>query len=134
MGDTQGASRNLSEAVQGAGNLFNADPSQVGQAERELQDVLNQQAASLAESREAREARASGGARSWLMALAQALGEKLDAKAAEVSSLADQITDDSPSITAKFGAASQEFNVLMNAATTAIKTLGEAMAGMARKQ
>lgn len=134
IGDRAGVTNNLDDAIAAFGGETGASPSDIGEAQREARDVINQQAASLAESDDAKEARASGGGKSWIMALARALGEKLDAKAEEVSALADQITDDKPSITAKFGAASQEFNVMMSAATTAIKTIGEALATMAKRQ
>lgn len=134
MGDTRGATQNLNEAVQNFGEMFNASPLQIGDAQRELEDIIGRMASSLAEGKDAKEAKASGGAKSWIMALAEALGKKLDKKADEVAKLADDINDKKPSTTTKFGAASQEFSVLMNAANTAIKTLGEAVSSMSRKQ
>jgi hypothetical protein len=50
-----------------------------------------------------------------------------------MDTMANQITDKTPSLTAKFGAKSQEFGIMMNAATNAIKTIGEAQANSARK-
>ena len=68
------------------------------------------------------------------MALAAVMGEKLNAKAEQVQKLAGQITDKTPDKTAKFGAASQEFGIMMNATNNAIKSLGEGLSTMARKQ
>lgn len=132
-GDMAGAFKNVREAAQSIGEEYNLSPSQEGQFERELNDIVNQMASSLAESKEFKEAKSSGG-KSWIMALAEGLGKKLDKKAKELEKLASQINDKKPSTTTKYGAAAQEFSVLMNAANTAIKTLGEAVAGMARKQ
>jgi len=47
--------------------------------------------------------------------------------------MADQVTDKNPSMTTKFGAKSQEFSILMNSATNAIKTIGEGLSNSARK-
>lgn len=134
MGDASGATQNLGDAVQNFGELLNASPLQIGDAQRELEDVIGKMASSLAEGKDAKDAKSSGGAKSWIMALAEALGKKLDKKADEVADLANDINDKKPSTTTKFGAASQEFSVLMNAANTAIKTLGEAVSSMSRKQ
>lgn len=134
VGDFQGAQANLQEAVQSLGEQFGNSPLEIGEATRELDDMIAQMASSLAEGQEAKEAKASGGGKSWIMALASALGDKLDAKAQEVEDLANAINDKKPSTTTKFGAASQEFSILMNAANTAIKTLGEAVSSTARKQ
>lgn len=134
MGDVNGARTNLQEAIETFGSQTGASPMEMGDAQRELEDVIGRMASSLAEGREAKEAKSSGGAKSWIMALAEALGKKLDKKADEVAKLADDINDKKPSTTTKFGAASQEFSVLMNAANTAIKTLGEAVSSMSRKQ
>lgn len=134
MGDASGAQTNLREAIEAFGSQTGASPLDIGDAQRELEDIIGRMASNLAEGKDAKEARASGGAKSWIMALAEALGKKLDKKADEVAKLADSINDKKPSTTTKFGAASQEFSVLMNAANTAIKTLGEAVSSMSRKQ
>ena len=125
------ARQNMFEAVQGMPGL---SLREAGEMARGLDSAIDRLVSSLAESQDAKEARATGGGKTWIMALASALGKKLDAKAAQVENLANAINDKKPSTTAKFGAAAQEFNILMSASTTAIKTMGEAAAGMARKQ
>jgi hypothetical protein len=136
-GDFNGAARNMSEAVSGFGEMFNASRADQDQATQQLEDALNKMVSNMADGDDAKAARAGGkggkGGQSWLMALAEALGKKLDKMARDMSSMADQITDKTPSLTAKFGAKSQEFGILMNAATNAIKTIGEAEANSARK-
>jgi hypothetical protein len=67
------------------------------------------------------------------MALASVIGEKLNVMAKDISTLAGQITKDTPDKTTKFGAATQEFGILMNAANNAIKTIGEGLTTTARK-
>lgn len=125
------------EAVSEYARAHGLSPSQEADAERELNHTLDQMVARMAEGEEVRNARAGakggGGGQSWLMRLAEALGRKLDKMAAEMDTMANQITDKTPSLTAKFGAKSQEFGIMMNAATNAIKTIGEAQANSARK-
>jgi hypothetical protein len=76
----------------------------------------------------------AGRAAGWLRALAEALGKQLDELAEEMSEAADNIDKEDPSTMVEFQTISQQFNALMNTASTAIKTIGEGMASMARKQ
>lgn len=136
-GDFAGAAGNLQDAAEGFGEMFNASRADRDDASQQLQDAIDKMVSRMADGEDAKSARSGRGGRSsgqsWLMALAEALGRKLDKMAREMSSMADQITDKTPSLTAKFGAKSQEFGILMNAATNAIKTIGEAEANSARK-
>ena len=134
-GNFNAAANNISDAVQGFGEMFNASAADRDQATQQLEDALNQMVSKMADGEDAKASKGGGkgGGQSWLMALAEALGKKLDKMAQEMSTMADQITDKTPSLTAKFGAKSQEFGILMNAATNAIKTIGEAEANSARK-
>lgn len=130
------ARREISQAVQGLANDFSFSPRQTAEMIRTANDAIGDMAARLAEGEDIRRARAAGGAEGggWLMALAAVMGEKLNAKAEQVQKLAGQITDKTPDKTAKFGAASQEFGIMMNATNNAIKSLGEGLSTMARKQ
>lgn len=92
----------------------------------------------------------SGG--SWLLAIAEAMGKVLGDKAAEMVDLSDKLTQahekgksgskeakqeaarEANVIQTKFQAVSQEYNLLSSAFSTAIKSLGEGSAQMARKQ
>ena len=133
-GDNKGARSNLREAFSEMAKEARASTTEEADAEREMNETLNKMATSLAEGQDQKASKSGGkGGQSWLMALAEALGKKLDKMASEMSTMADQITDKTPSLTAKFGAKSQEFGILMNAATNAIKTIGEAEANSARK-
>lgn len=114
------------------GGQLNASPSDIGEAQRSVNDAINNMAISILDR--AHRTSGSGGGKGWLMAMAEALGKQLDRMSDEMSSMADQMTDKTPSITTKFSAKSQEFGILMNAASTAIKSIGEGMANTARKQ
>lgn len=78
------------------------------------------------------------GSGSWLEALAQALGEALDKQAAKIEELSGQITNenakDKPSTMTELQTASQRMSFMMSAADQVLKTLGEALSTMARKQ
>jgi uncharacterized protein YggU (UPF0235/DUF167 family) len=141
MGDKAGVRQNVQEAIGSFAEAYNASPAEQGAANREVDDALNRMVSQMADGDDAKAARAGGksgkagatSGQSWLMALAEALGEKLDKMAGEMSKMAGDITDKTPSLTAKFGAKSQEFGILMNATTNAIKTVGEGLANSARK-
>lgn len=89
-----------------------------------------------------------GGGGGWLQAIAKAMGHTLGEKAAEMVHLSKEMSSLQQSGSAsdadnarqfnedmtKFQATSQEYAILQNTFSTAIKSLGEALSGMARKQ
>ena len=135
IGDAQGAQLNLSEAVGQLGNFYGASPAEVGDVERQVADYVDQAATSLAEGKDAKEARATGG-QSWLMALAATLGETSDKLAGELEDLSHTLGEgeNKSSQNLLFGAKSQEFSQFFSSANTVIKAIGEALASGARKQ
>ena len=138
---TQGMPSTITDAVSQLGQQFNLSPMQQGQLQRAAQNdvnnILEQMATSLSESKEAKDAK-SGGSKSWLMAIAENLGKIADKLAKEMTDLSNQIGkgDDQAkaSTNVKFGAKSQEFSMFFSSANTVIKTLGEALSSGARKQ
>jgi hypothetical protein len=87
-----------------------------------------------------------GRSKSWLVAIAKALGGILGDKAAKLVELSKELEtlaakgDDKESARAfqetmtEFQAQSQLFNMISNTASTAIKSIGEGMTAVARKQ
>lgn len=73
------------------------------------------------------------GKMSWLRALAEGLGKLLNESAKDMQDKASKITKDDPKTSTDFQVASQEFNMLMQTATTAIKSIGEGLSTAARK-
>jgi hypothetical protein len=69
----------------------------------------------------------------WLIAMAKALGQKIDQYAHEMEDAANKVDKNDPSTSTDFQVLSQEFSIVMNAATNAIKTAGDAMTTAARK-
>ncbi len=87
------------------------------------------------------------GGKSWLVAIAQAMGNALGTKAAKLVELSQkldklagkssddqQAAKDFQKTMAQFQAESQLFSMLSNAFSTAIKSIGEGMTSLARKQ
>jgi hypothetical protein len=134
VGDFSGAAANANEAADAFSGALGATPSEQGGFSNQVNDMINRIAADLASGSEAKEAKSGGkSGGGWLMAMAEALGKKLDKMASDLTDMADQVSDKNPSMTTKFGAKSQEFAILMNAATNAIKSVGEGLANSARK-
>jgi hypothetical protein len=78
------------------------------------------------------------GAQSWFEAVASALGNALNAQADKVNQLSQAVegknSTDDPKAFTDLQAASQRMSFMMSAADQVIKTLGEALGTMARKQ
>jgi hypothetical protein len=114
-------------------------------AQQIVDSVRRQMTQSTAEG--ARECWGGGrvGAKSWLQAIAQAMGEAMGNKASKMVELSNKLKEDSggsqqeqakemQATNAEFQAVSQEFKLLTDAFNTALKSLGEGMSSMARKQ
>lgn len=147
-GDFQSAFSNVDEAIDAFGQATGASPTDIGNAQNGIQDILRNFVEDMSQSEEFKEAKNSGGkgkggavggagstgAPGWLMAMAQALGEELDRLGEDMQQRAESLKGDDASASAEFGVVSQQFSMLMNATNNAIKTIGEAMANTARKQ
>ncbi len=134
MGDVPAVASGLDDAIASFGEAQGASPLDIGRAQGDAQDAIRDILNNLSETDEVKEARSGGRGGSWLRAMAEVLGQKLDASAHEMQDLANRVTKDDPSTTTDFNVVSQEFNMLMNAATTAIKTIGEGMGKAASRQ
>lgn len=154
------ARQNISQAVQGLTQQLDLRPSEAGQLQRDLLGASDTSMSNLMElvdnfrrARGGGQGEEEGG--SWLVAMARALGQALDQKAAqiqeksnEVAAFANQsVTKDRTGLSARsqenqnrlssattlLQAFSQEMSFISNAATNAIKSIGEAQATIARK-
>ncbi|PXA87663.1 hypothetical protein DMC25_12370 [Caulobacter sp. D4A] len=154
-GDPGGAVQNVGEAVQGFSDAAGLDNFQAGQAQRDTFDAVDWivknaqeelQAGSDAEGSKrgkgASALAAAGGGESFLVKLAIALGTAVDNKMNDMLDIAKEIDNaksnkDESKVTemsAKMTAYGQEANIMSNALNTSLKTIGEAIAGIARKQ
>lgn len=151
----------IAEAASGIAEQFNLSPSQAGKLEREfnsiadkstdnLMDILGNSKKKRAQSGEDEEV---GG--SWLVALARAMGKVMDKKAEQIQEKSDSIatladkdvkkdknglSEESQknqnklsSETTLLQAYTQEMSFISNAATNAIKSIGESLTTNARK-
>lgn len=138
---TQGMPSSIRSAVADLAEQFSLSPRQQGSLEQaarqDVRDAVNYFVNDLAEGRNVKEAKSSGG-KSWLMAIAESLGKNADKLAKEMNVMSDKLGKGSEKSQAsdnlKFGAKSQEFSMFFNSANTVLKTLGEALSSGARKQ
>ena len=94
VGDFQGAIKNSQQSSQGwadaLGDMLNASPSQRGDMQRQMDDLSNATQGAFREAWENAERRGnSKGSRSWLQAIADAIGKAVDAKANQMNKLAE---------------------------------------------
>jgi hypothetical protein len=134
-GVSLGETRSVDDAVASLGEAFGASPSQIGEKQRAMSDMINDIVRNARENVEEGDSNSirGGKGQGWLMAMAKALGAQLNELGDQMTDLASRITKDTPDLTAEFGVVSQQFGMLMNATTNAIKTAGEAMGNAARK-
>lgn len=155
----------LRDQIDNFADAANASPADRGhlqqladEAEKSINDMVAKATADAAGGQEAKDAKSGskkGVGGSWLMAIAQALGEAAGKSAARMVGLADKLKEagdnkaamaDSKDTKAKeqaasdynqaqveFQGASQEFSQLMNTIATALKSLGEGLTTVARK-
>jgi hypothetical protein len=75
----------------------------------------------------------SGSKKGWLVALAEAFGKMADKAARQLEQDGKNLNTQDPSAMIEYQAQSQEFSLMMNTFTNAIKTIGEAEANTVRK-
>lgn len=154
MGDVPGAIKNAHEFIDELGAELGLDAADVGDMQRSVDEFedsvenwLDEAIKNIIDSADDSESDAAsetgkgkgagaGGAEGagWLYALAKALGEKLDSLSDEMQTAAENIDEEDPSTVVDFQMASQRFTIVMNAASTALKSVGEGMTQAARKQ
>lgn len=125
LGDTAGARQNYQEALDQLSPMDRAHHD--AQAKDALNDLI------MCGARQGTDASESDEGESWLMALAGAMAEKINAQKEDVLELEGKVTGDDAGATARFSAASQELNLMMTTSQNVIKTLGDGLAALARK-
>lgn len=135
IGDVQGGAQNLDQAIDAFGQETGSSPIDIADAQREASHGIERLLNDLAQSDDVKDAKNGGkGGAGWLRAMADVLGKKLDGLAHEMQDLAGRVNKEDPSTSTDFTVVSQEFNMLMNAVSTALKTIGEAMGKEASRQ
>lgn len=149
MGDVGGAIGDANKFIEQLGQSMGGSQSDISSMQRSLNDFQTEitklftdaLAADGVEKEDAGSGQCSGnatqkggGAGSWLRAMSEALGKQCDQLADEMQEAVDNIDKEDPSTMVEFQTISQQFSLLMNSTTTAIKSLGEAMTAVVRKQ
>jgi hypothetical protein len=148
LGDVDGANRNYQEVISDFAQQSGGSPIEQGEVQNsidQLRDSMFRNAMERVRNSGPEEARNGAGGKngSVLMKIAIALGELMDKKMNEMAGLADKIGDmgtiDSKNqsqlmeLNARLQGLSQETNILGQAMTNSIKTIGEAASTIARK-
>jgi hypothetical protein len=150
---TRGQSAN--RAIQEYGEAVGASPSEIGRMQNQFdvvkQNMKDQLKQHFDDMRPDSKEKIKG-KKSWLQVLADGMTKILDASLAKVSQKTTALTElqrkggdlkgkeasnntaETTAAQQEFAVANQEFNILMNSVNTAIKTIGEGLASMARKQ
>ncbi|MBO9623405.1 MAG: hypothetical protein J7500_11910 [Sphingomonas sp.] len=141
---TIGGPASIAEAVSQLAQSGNLTPAQQGQlqraAEQDSKDMFQQLADAFKSGHDMAEAKkaAAGGKRSWLQVIADSMAEALDKKVEDMDKMAQALdkqgSNKSVKASTDLQVAGQEFSYLMNASSTVIKTIGEGLSSMARKQ
>jgi biopolymer transport protein ExbB/TolQ len=140
---TAGGPASIAEAVAGLAQQFGLSPSQQGEltraAQNDSRDMFDKLAEAFQSGKEKAEAKKSSkDGRSWLQAIADSMSTVLDKKVEDMDKMAQALdkqgTNRSTKSSTDLQVAGQEFSYLMNSTSTVIKTIGEGLSGMARKQ
>ena len=151
IGDVPGALQNINEAIEAFGQEAGGSAADIGQMQGaaddfrgEMEDFFSNLVQTIIDSADDNEdgstvASSRGGGRSgnapgWLYAIAEVMGKKLDETAHNMADLAEKVDSEDPSTATDFQVASQQFSILMNTTSTALKAIGEGMVSAARKQ
>jgi len=132
----------LGQAVNNLADQFNLSPRETANLTRAAQSDMNNlyetlsQAAQDGRRRAERDGARDG--RSWLQVIADNMSIALDSKVADMDRLARSLdkqgSNRSVKATNDLQVATQEFSYLMQATSTVIKSIGEGLSAMARKQ
>lgn len=135
----------IADAVSQLAGQFGLSATQQGDLQRSAQQDAQDMYQKLSDAfqsgkdlAESQKARSGGKARSWLQAIADSMAQALDAKVQDMDKMAaaldKQGSNKSVKASTDLQVAGQEFSYLMNSSSTVIKTIGEGLSGMARKQ
>nr|WP_315381856.1 hypothetical protein [uncultured Sphingomonas sp.] len=141
---SMGGPGTIAEAVANLAQNFDLSPSQQGELQRAAESDSRDMFQQLSDAYQSGETLAkvstsrSGKGRSWLQAIADSMSSLLDKKVADMDSMSRALDQQGKNRSTKTGndlqVAAQEFSFLMNTTGTVVKTIGEGLSGMARKQ
>jgi hypothetical protein len=134
---SQPGGANVDGAIGALGQLMGANPSQVGQAQREGNEIVKQMVDSIL--KRARDGGSdedgASGPESRLMKLAKAMGKLLDKKMDQMIAVGAKMdkSEKQGALSAQMQALGQELGMISNALNNTIKSIGESNTTLARK-
>lgn len=148
VGDASGAvesygnvSQDLVDKITDAANHQSSNGSYTGELDRAKQDATDQLSKFIAKMGQTEaDGDVGKGSDSWLVAMAKAMGRMLGDKAQHIKELSQKIESEGSDAKAyntditELQGASQEYGIMSNAFSQVIKSIGEGLSGMARKQ
>ncbi len=134
--------QNMREAAAGFANTINFSPRQTAEFQQSVlrgtENIYEMLSEAAAEGRRRAERDGEGDGRSWLQVIADNMSRVLDAKVKEMDRLARALDDQGSNRSTKTAndlqVQTQEFSYIMQATSTVIKSIGEGLSAMARKQ
>jgi hypothetical protein len=139
---SQGSPMTVAGAVGQMGASLGLSALEQGQATRELDNNIEQMVNQAVrdkigfqdEDGQVSNGKSSGGKNDFFMRFARMMGEKLNQGFKDLEAKSNATNWKDTKAVSEFQGEQQKFGMFMNAASTAIKTVGEALANMARKQ
>lgn len=143
---TLGGPETIAAAISEVAQQFGLSATDQGNlqraADQDKRDMFEKLAEAFKEGKERAESegkRGNGkGGRSWLQVIADSMAEALDKKVEDMDKMAKALdkqgSNKSVKASTDLQVAGQEFSYLMNASSTVIKTIGEGLSSMSRKQ
>jgi hypothetical protein len=136
------ARQNINEAVNGLADQFNLSPRQTAEvgraAQQDMNNLFERLSEAATEGRRRAERDGDRDGRSWLQVIADNMSAALDAKVTAMDDLAQSLEDQGQNRSTKTAndltVQTQEFSYLMQATSSVLKTIGEGLTAMARKQ
>ncbi|MET3725841.1 hypothetical protein [Sphingomonas trueperi] len=139
-----GGPASIAEAVASLAEVGGLTPFAQGELQRSAESDARDMFQQLSDAFQSGEAQAKaqssrgGKGRSWLQAIADSMSAVLDKKVQDMDRMSQALdkqgTNRSTKMSTDLQVAGQEFSFLMNTSSTVIKTIGEGLSGMARKQ
>jgi hypothetical protein len=135
-GQNPGDIKSLAESIGQLGAATGGSPAEVGQANREANDIVDKMVESILKKvASGSDEEGSSAGESRLVKLAKALGKLIDSKMDKMIEIGGKMdtAKKQGSLSAELQAVGQELSMISNALNNAIKSIGEANTTLARK-
>jgi hypothetical protein len=132
--------QSIPQAAAQLGEMMNFSPKQQGELTRSSQDAADDMVKFIMKSNagafdeDGQRVNGKSSKSDFFTMFAKAMGAKLDQGFRDIAAKSDSTKWTDSKAVSDFQAEQQKFNFFMTSVSTAIKTVGEALAGMARKQ